>query len=51
LAQARAHLPSKHEAPSSNPSTGKKNNKQTGLWWLMPVILVNWEAEIRRIEF
>jgi hypothetical protein len=24
--------------------------KQGGAWWLMPIIVTTWEAEIRRIE-
>jgi hypothetical protein len=28
---------------------GYKNNIQAGLWWLMPVILAIWKADIRRI--
>jgi hypothetical protein len=27
-----------------------KNISGTGFWWLTPVILASWEAEIRRIE-
>jgi hypothetical protein len=50
------HLSSKHEALNSNAVPPKKKNKKkkTNLFarcqWLMPVILVTQEAEIRRIS-
>jgi hypothetical protein len=28
-----------------------KRNLRAGTWWLTPIILATWEAEIRRISF
>jgi hypothetical protein len=43
------HLPSKYEAVSSNSSIKKKKKKKARHWWLTPVMLANYEVEIRRI--
>jgi hypothetical protein len=34
---------------SLNSSTNKKKKEKAGQQWLTPIILVTWEAEIRRI--
>jgi hypothetical protein len=45
MAQVVECLPSKFKAPCSNPSIKKK---LLGPRWLMPIILVTWEAEIEK---
>jgi hypothetical protein len=52
VAQVVEYLPSKPEAPSSNPSTTKKKKLFffSGCQQLIPVILATQETEIKRIE-
>jgi hypothetical protein len=42
-------LPSKLEALSSNlvPQKKKRKEKEARCWWLTPVILTTWEAEMK----
>jgi hypothetical protein len=35
---------------SSTSGKGVKKKKKNRCWWLMPLILATWEAEIRRIK-